>query len=254
MHGPLWFSQSEVGLEHTLCREGKAIEEPGRDEGSARSVPVLHLSTSHTVCPRNWKYLSKKRYNLRIINGNRHDVKRMMFWRGEVVYNRLTSFPGRRGSTTILLVAPCYAQKPEFLTWKHFYWFGSILMFWINGEALFFFYLTENCAIPWTMLPSFSETGHARPHLLRRQRNLGATISVAANVRRRSSVSVSSDISSPSSPPWRRKGTRAWFNLKVLSFIMRDYHCKRSEKWLQNYNINVKKTSGDKWLHIRSTA
>ena len=97
--------------------------------------------------------------------------------------------------------------------------------------TIIFFYLTENCAIPWTMFPSFSETGHARPHLLRRQRNLGATISVAANVRRRSSVSVSSDISSPSSPPWRRKGMRVWFNLKVLSFIMRDYHdCRKSEE------------------------
>ena len=52
-HEPLWFFQSEAGLKHTLYREGVVSGERGRDEDSARSVPVLHLLTSHTVCPRN---------------------------------------------------------------------------------------------------------------------------------------------------------------------------------------------------------
>ena len=50
---PLWFFQSGAGLKHTLYREGVVSGERGRDEDSARSVPVLHLLTSHKVCPRN---------------------------------------------------------------------------------------------------------------------------------------------------------------------------------------------------------
>ena len=53
VHEPLWFFQSEAGPKHTLYREGEVTEEPGRDEGCARSVPKLHLLTSHIVCPRN---------------------------------------------------------------------------------------------------------------------------------------------------------------------------------------------------------
>ena len=50
---PLWFFQSEAGLIHKLYRVGMVSGERGRDEDSARSVPVLHLLTSYTVCPRN---------------------------------------------------------------------------------------------------------------------------------------------------------------------------------------------------------
>lgn len=40
------------------------------------------------------------------------------FGEGEVAYNELASFPGEGGGRAILLVAPRYAQNPEFIICK----------------------------------------------------------------------------------------------------------------------------------------